>query len=233
MEPIIIIPARRGSTRLADKMLIEIEGKPLIRWTVEAAMATGYRVVLATDCPQIVRAGEILNVSLSDQPYLNGTERCIDTAKGWTDYSMIINWQGDSPLTRPESVVQLAEAMAEIPWAVGTLQQQVNRPATDGEVAVIHSCHDGLAASFYRPLPGSPIHYRHLGIYAIKPEAAELYGKVPSVGEAAQGLEQMRWLDRGVAMATVTVPDYPALEINTEADIGKFKTVLESARETM
>ncbi len=54
---IAIIPARGGSKRLPGKNLREIAGKPLIAWTIEAALKSGVfeRVVVTTDSVEIAR----------------------------------------------------------------------------------------------------------------------------------------------------------------------------------
>ena len=49
MRRLIVIPSRLASTRLKEKPLVEILGKPLIRWVVEGCLKTGERVLLATD----------------------------------------------------------------------------------------------------------------------------------------------------------------------------------------
>lgn len=54
---IAIIPARGGSKRLPGKNLLEIAGKPLISWTIEAAVESGIfeRVIVSTDSEEIAR----------------------------------------------------------------------------------------------------------------------------------------------------------------------------------
>lgn len=50
-----IIPARGGSKRLPGKNIMNLAGKPLISWTIEAAKKSTYidKVVVSTDCPEI------------------------------------------------------------------------------------------------------------------------------------------------------------------------------------
>lgn len=51
-----IITARKGSTRLRDKNLLELNEKPLILWTVEEAIKSNYidKIVLSTDHKKII-----------------------------------------------------------------------------------------------------------------------------------------------------------------------------------
>ena len=59
LAPIVVIPARLGSTRLPGKALAEIDGRPMIVhvWERACAAAVG-PVVVATDAPEIARAVE-------------------------------------------------------------------------------------------------------------------------------------------------------------------------------
>jgi CMP-N-acetylneuraminic acid synthetase len=55
-----IIPARKGSKRLPGKNLLNISGKPLIAWTIEAARQSGVfdRIMVSTDDNEIARVAE-------------------------------------------------------------------------------------------------------------------------------------------------------------------------------
>jgi 3-deoxy-manno-octulosonate cytidylyltransferase (CMP-KDO synthetase) len=226
---VIIVPARRASSRFPDKLLAEVKGKPLIRWTVDQAKRTGFQVLVATDSREIAEVCGANGVLTGD--CLNGTERCIEAANmrlGVMDRRMIINWQGDSPLTRPEWVKMLAERMDDSPCAVGTLQQFVDREAMEGEVHVEHGYDETIAASFSRVPRGHRLAYRHVGIYAIKPEAFQIYGRCPSRRELQMNLEQLRWADRGVAIAAFTVADEQAIEVNYPADLELLGSLLEA-----
>ena len=50
-----IIPARGGSKRLPQKNILELAGKPLIGWTIDAAIASDNvdRVIVSTECPEV------------------------------------------------------------------------------------------------------------------------------------------------------------------------------------
>lgn len=74
MEKIAIIPARSGSKGLNDKNIIDLCGKPLIAYTIEAAIKSGKfnRVIVSTDSERyanisnqygadIVMRGEVLS----------------------------------------------------------------------------------------------------------------------------------------------------------------------------
>lgn len=52
-----IIPARGGSKRLPGKNKKLLKGKPLIQWTIEAALSSNYidNVIVSTDCSEIAK----------------------------------------------------------------------------------------------------------------------------------------------------------------------------------
>lgn len=59
LKVIAIIPARKGSKRLPNKNILPLHGKPVIAWTIEAALASKYidEVVVSTD------SGTIMNIA--------------------------------------------------------------------------------------------------------------------------------------------------------------------------
>ena len=52
---VAIIPARGGSKRIEKKNILEFHGKPMLAWTVEAALQAGLfdRIVVSTDDPEV------------------------------------------------------------------------------------------------------------------------------------------------------------------------------------
>lgn len=64
-----IIPARGGSKRLPRKNVLELAGKPLIAWTIEAALQSRYidRVIVSTDDEEIAQAARQCG---ADVPFL-------------------------------------------------------------------------------------------------------------------------------------------------------------------
>ncbi|WP_252973515.1 cytidylyltransferase domain-containing protein [Vibrio navarrensis] len=55
MKILAITPARGGSKRLPGKNIKNLNGKPLIQWTIDAALAVQEiaRVMVTTDCEAI------------------------------------------------------------------------------------------------------------------------------------------------------------------------------------
>lgn len=59
-KTLIVIPARGGSKRLPRKNLLPLAGKPLISWTIEAAIEAGIdsRIVVTSDDDEILAISE-------------------------------------------------------------------------------------------------------------------------------------------------------------------------------
>ena len=55
-----IVPARQGSKGLAKKNMIDFLGKPLLVWSIEAAVQSNYvdRIIVSTDSTEIAGVGE-------------------------------------------------------------------------------------------------------------------------------------------------------------------------------
>ncbi|MBQ3373391.1 MAG: acylneuraminate cytidylyltransferase family protein [Oscillospiraceae bacterium] len=82
MKNIAIIPARSGSKGLPDKNIRLVNGKPLLAYTIEAALESGCfdTVHVSTDSE---RYAEIAREFGADVPFLRSPELATDTASTW------------------------------------------------------------------------------------------------------------------------------------------------------
>lgn len=82
MRTLAVIPARGGSRRLPRKNVAEFCGRPIIAWTVEAALAADRfeRVVVSTEDDEIAREARAAGAEISDRsPALaSDTARVVD-----------------------------------------------------------------------------------------------------------------------------------------------------------
>ncbi|TGN39925.1 acylneuraminate cytidylyltransferase family protein [Marinobacter confluentis] len=74
-----VIPARGGSKRLPGKNIMPLAGKPLIQWTIDAALESGVfdRVCVSTDCETIA---SVARAGGADVPFLRPDALASDTA---------------------------------------------------------------------------------------------------------------------------------------------------------
>jgi len=127
MTVLVVIPARFASSRYPGKPLVELRGatgeaKSLIRRSWDAAMAVSGvdRVVVATDDDRIKRAAEAFGaeVVMTSESCSNGTERCSEALDvlGET-YDIVVNLQGDAPLTPAWFIEELVAGLVANPIA--------------------------------------------------------------------------------------------------------------------
>lgn len=113
----VLIPARLASTRLPDKPLADLGGRPLIvRVAEQAARSRAKAVVIATDAPAIAavvrEAGFEAVMTRNDHP--SGTDRLAEAAAGMglADDEVVVNLQGDEPEIAPELLEAVAACLA-------------------------------------------------------------------------------------------------------------------------
>ena len=102
-----IIPARGGSKRLPNKNILPLSGKPLVAWTIEAALGSSYidRSVVTSDSDEILKIGEKYGVGLIKRPQelACDTSSTIDAIKHaieviGNEYDFTVLLQPTSPL---------------------------------------------------------------------------------------------------------------------------------------
>lgn len=258
MPVTILIPARYASSRFPGKPLAPLRGpdgevKSLIRRTWEAAMKVSGadRVAVATDDERIAShaAGFGAEVVMTSSAARNGTERCAEAAAGAAVDDIIINLQGDAPLTPPWFVEALIAAMDETPDcamatpvlrcdAVALRGFQTDRAAgrVGGTTAVMRP--DRRALYFSKEvLPFTPPDWtgappevwHHVGVYAYRPAALEAYLAWPEGAlERREGLEQLRFLENGAEILCVEVEARGAVfwELNNPEDTPRIEAAL-------
>lgn len=77
MKSLAVIPARGGSTRLKDKNIYPLGGKPLIRWITEAVVGSECfdKILISTDSDDIFDAVKDLPVDRHHRPYSHATTK--------------------------------------------------------------------------------------------------------------------------------------------------------------
>jgi len=246
----VVIPARMRSTRLADKMLADIAGKPLVAWVAERARASGAdQVVIATDHQRIADAVAALGwrVCTTSPHHPTGTDRIAEAVSllGLKPEEIVVNVQGDEPLIDPRLVRKVAAELALRPAAsIATAAHPIDSAGTffDPNVVKVVIDTDGYAQYFSRaPIPyardafakdrtrlpeGLPA-YRHIGIYAYRAAFLLEYASLsPTAAERFEALEQLRALGHGrrIAVAFWNEPMEPG--VDTQEDLERVRARL-------
>jgi len=138
MKNFAVIPARYGSTRFPGKPLVDIAGKPMIRWVWEAAVSAKKidRVVIATDDERIIATVKSFGAEaiLTPAELACGTDRVASVIRGIYPSDrpdIVVNIQGDEPLLTGEILDKLVEGFIKSDAPMGT----VVAPATESELA--------------------------------------------------------------------------------------------------
>ena len=117
---VALIPARLASTRLPDKPLADLGGKPMVVRVAERAAAAGAaRVAVATDSARIADAVAAAGFEaiMTRADHSSGTDRLAEAARllGLRDTQIVVNVQGDEPLIPPALLRAVAGRLAASP----------------------------------------------------------------------------------------------------------------------
>lgn len=239
MRTYVIIPARKASTRLPNKMLLRETGKTLLQHTYDAARAarTPSEVIVATDHADIAREVRQFGgiVRLTSPACASGTDRVAEVARELSNADIIVNVQGDEPEIDPDaidSVVELLDKNSTSPMA--TLATPLRDAERINDPACVKVVFDDAGQALYfsrSPIPfirdadfeaDESIHYQHIGIYAFRRDfLLRLAAAPPSMLEQVEKLEQLRVLQMGEEIR-VQVVDHAAQGIDTPTDYAAF-----------
>jgi len=237
MHAIAIIPARLASTRLPRKILRQIAGRPMLAHVVEAARRCAHLtdVIVATDSDEalVLCRKNGWRAEMISTAHRSGTDRVWEVAKR-TPADVYVNIQGDETLARPEHIDALLKPMRDTSVLVSTVKTPCSPADVDNPNAVkVVTDLSGRALYFSRAtLPadrdstGKVARFKHLGFYAYRREALENFcGWPESELERAERLEQLRFLDHGVAIYVAETP-YDTVGVDTEEDLRRAEDIL-------
>lgn len=90
MKCIAIIPARSGSKGLPDKNILELNGNPLISYTIKAALESNRfsEVMVSTDSEKYAKIAKDYGANV---PFLRSDEMSNDSASSWDTVREVLN----------------------------------------------------------------------------------------------------------------------------------------------
>ena len=237
MRVLGVIPARLASTRLPRKMLREVAGRPLLAWVYEAATRCPEmdRVVIATDAEEVLRLCEREGwpCEMTSSELASGTDRLHAVAQR-IPAAIYVNIQGDEPMLRPEHVRALLRPFCEPHVDVTTLKVRCTEENERNPNAVkVVTAADGRALYFSRAtIPydrdavGGVAYWKHIGLYAYRRAALERFPSLaPSVLEHTERLEQLRFLENGLAVY-VEATEIDTVGVDTPEDLARVEAML-------
>lgn len=253
MKTVIIIPARYQSSRYPGKPLVMVAGRTMIErvHAIAKAVPGVASVHVATDDERIAAHahGFGASVVMTSSACRNGTERVAEAAATLEQrFDLIINLQGDAPLTPPHFLSAMIEAMSKDSAQMATPAvrcdaealarfKEDRRNGRVGGTTVVsdargHALYFSKEVVPYTPEgpPPSPIPvFHHVGLYAYRPELLAKYvAWAPGRLEALEGLEQLRVLENGGSIRVVEVDagGRPFWEINNPEDVARIEAAL-------
>jgi len=237
LAAVAIIPARLGSTRLPRKVLREIAGKPMIAHVYEAAKKCPLLrdVIIATDSEEVLRVARAngWKAEITSAQHRSGTDRVNEVAQR-IKADVYVNIQGDEPLARPEHLEALLAPMSNSNVQVSTIKtpcppQDVDNPnavkvVTDKNGRALYFSRSTIP--FDRERSGTIQYFKHLGFYAYRKPALELFCSLPeSKLEAAERLEQLRFLENGTDIY-VAETSFNTVGVDTEDDLQRVEQII-------
>jgi 3-deoxy-manno-octulosonate cytidylyltransferase (CMP-KDO synthetase) len=241
----VIIPARLASTRLPNKPLADLGGKPMVVRTAERALLSGAAsVIVATDHVDIAAACKAHNVPvcMTRHDHPSGTDRIAEVAAamGLAEDAVIVNVQGDEPLIDPNLIAATAALVnPQTPMATAAHAIHDALDLFNPNVVKVVLDRNGRAMYFSRAaipwsrdaftvrqdvLPTAFSALRHIGLYAFQNKFLQAYPLLPiSPLEQIEALEQLRVLWNGVSIAVHVCEHSPAIGVDTIEDLDRVR----------
>lgn len=252
MKVVAVIPARWHSTRLKEKVLADINGKPMIQhvWERVKRAHSVDEVIVAVDKEKVLKVVESFGgkaiFTSPEQP--SGTDRLTEIANS-IDADVYINVQADEPLVHPLMVDELAQVFEyERGIQMATLIKRIHKAdeVVDPNVVKVVVDRKGFALYFSRsPIPyirdasgGTSLepdisgrYYKHIGLYSYTKDFLFTYTNLPkSMLEDDEKLEQLRALEHGYKIKTIETR-YDTIGVDTQEDLDAVRNILAEGKE--
>jgi 3-deoxy-manno-octulosonate cytidylyltransferase (CMP-KDO synthetase) len=244
---VAVIPARLASTRLPRKVLADIHGQPLLWyvWRQVKKARSLSAVYVATDSEEVCTTVESWGGSafMTSEDCPSGTDR-IASILNRIEGDRILNIQGDEPLIDPQLIDGMVEAWGKNGGDLITPVYRIRDLETlqNPNVVKVVRGRDGQAYYFSRhPIPfvrDLPIErwlekhtfWGHVGVYGYRREVLAAFPSIPESSlESAERLEQLRFLEAGFEIRTVTT-DYHPVAVDTPVDLERVRMILNNPK---
>ena len=250
MKTIVVIPARLNSTRLPNKVLLDLNGKTVVQRVYEQCLKAKNidAVYIATDSIQVKESCEIFtkNIIITDETHQSGTDRIAQAIQN-IECDIVINVQGDEPFIEPSLIDELSysfeldsetvmtSALHKInevkdlknPNVVKvTIDKNNNALYFSRSIIPHHRDEWNSLLNHHTSIPKALKFYRHLGIYGYKKDFLLKYANLEqSYLEKLEKLEQLRVLENGYKIKMVETK-YNSIGIDTQEDYEKAKDIV-------
>jgi len=241
MKKVVVIPARLNSTRLANKVLLDLGGKSVVQRVYEQSLKAKSidKVYIATDSIEVLKSCQKFtnNIILTDKNHQSGTDRVAEAIKN-IDCDVIINVQGDEPFIEPSLIDKLANSFDNSDTLMSSVIHQITKVDDLKNPNIVKVTIDKNSNAIYFSRSIIPHHrdewdsllnhhidipsplkfYRHLGIYGYTKEFLIEYSQMPQTYlERIEKLEQLRVVENGYKIKMIET-EYNSIGIDTQED---------------
>lgn len=235
-----MIPARLDSTRLPGKLMMDLNGSPVILSTLLNTIKTNLfdEVYVVTDSKEIYNylIKHHKNILFSKENHVSGSDRIAEFAKDM-EVDIIVNVQGDEPLIDKKSLQKLVNTFKLDKYKkidlVSLMKVISNREEVENpnNVKVVTDS-DDFAIYFSRsPIPFNSAsnpklnYFKHIGIYGFRKKSlVDFYNSKPTKLELIEKLEQLRYLESGKKIKMV-ISNFDGIGIDTMEDLIKARNL--------
>jgi 3-deoxy-manno-octulosonate cytidylyltransferase (CMP-KDO synthetase) len=231
---IIVIPARKASTRLSEKVIAPIGDKLMIQHVIDRANQTSIKdIIVACDDEQYAKIVKDYGAQaiMTDPNLPSGTDRARAACEIYDPqkkFEYVICLQGDVPFINPQSVDLACDLIRDTDFDITTLAANIPDymdPGNPNIVKVALSEQSGRALYFSRsaiPYGLEPKLY-HIGVYIYRRKCLDKFVSLsPSKLEIAERLEQLRAMEAGMSIGVKMVEDIP-ISVDTYEDLEKAR----------
>ena len=235
-----MIPARLDSTRLPGKLMMDLNGSPVILFTLLNTIKTNLfdEVYVVTDSKEIYNylIKHHKNILFSKENHVSGSDRIAEFAKDM-EVDIIVNVQGDEPLIDKKSLQKLVNTfkldkdkkidLVSLMKVISNMEEVEN----PNNVKVVTDS-DDFAIYFSRsPIPFNTTsnpklnYFKHIGIYGFRKKSlVDFYNSKPTKLELIEKLEQLRYLESGKKIKMV-ISNFDGIGIDTMEDLIKARSL--------
>ena len=250
---ITMIPARMASSRLPNKILLDVNGKSVLQRVYEnvKAVIEGDVVIAAGDKEIIEEAKKFgAQAVLTDASLPSGTDRIAAALKeldpDGTKYDIVVDFQGDGINVDPKINLDLIEMIERTDCDIATCGMKFRKETDVTDPSMVKICmglRDGedegrclyftRAAAPYIRDPNKNVnkdYYHHIGIYVFKASSLQKMVSLPvGVLEARESLEQLRALENGMHIRAKIINNIKLIE-KAPADINTMEEYQEALK---
>ena len=248
----VLIPTRLKSSRLPNKPLAIINGKPLLQHVYEHALKVHPKedIYIAAGDQEIVDLAHSFGAQavLTDPALPSGTDRIVAAMRQIDPdekrYDTVVNFQGDGINVNPALNLRLVELLDQTGADWMTVGKKITDPKdiqNPAMVKIAMGLRDGEDYGRALYFSRSPIRfnleanactsaYWHIGIYVYRLKALKVFvAASEGVLEKLEKLEQLRVLENGMKIYALIVPSVKLIE-GAPADINTPEELAEAQK---